>query len=50
MSTASEVVQASPVSRRRLTIGAAVGAGVLLIALVSSSLVQRVDTALVRWK
>jgi len=34
MSAASEAVQASPVSRRRLTIGGAVGAGVLLVALV----------------
>ncbi len=34
MSTASEVVRASPVSRRRLAIGGAVGGSVLLVALV----------------
>ena len=34
MSTAPEVVRASPLSRRRLTIGGAVGGSVLLVALV----------------
>jgi RND family efflux transporter MFP subunit len=34
MSTAPEVVRASPVSRRRLTIGGAVGGSVLLVAIV----------------